>query len=59
METLEERYRDDPGLLEFYKRKLLRRGWAGCVDKVEKEYIRRAKRAGYSYRNPPPPGWEG
>ncbi len=43
METLEERYKDDPKLLDLYKRKLLKPGWAGKKDPVEKEYVRRAK----------------
>ncbi len=42
-ETLEERYADDSQLLRLYKRKLLKPGWAGKKDAVEKEYIRRMK----------------
>ena len=38
--TLEERYRDDPGLLELYKRKLFIPGWAGELDDVEFAYIK-------------------
>lgn len=38
--TLEERYRDDPGLLEFYIRKLLIPGWPGELDDVELAYIK-------------------
>ena len=39
--TLEERYRDDPGLLQFYKKKLLIPGWAGELDKEELSYIKK------------------
>jgi len=31
-------YKDDPGLLEFYKRKLLQRSWAGARTGTEKRY---------------------
>lgn len=41
VETLEERYRDDPVLLELYKEKLLIRGWAGVLKDYEREYIAR------------------
>jgi len=41
METLEERYRDDPELLEWYKRKLLEPGWAGDLDGAEYRYVRK------------------
>lgn len=39
METLETRYRDDPVLLEFYKKKLLEPGWAYMIDDIEAAYI--------------------
>ena len=35
---LKRRYANDPDLLEFYKRKLLQRGWAGVADDVEQAY---------------------
>ena len=38
--TLEERYANDPWLLELHKEKLLEPGWAGDLDDVELEYIR-------------------
>ena len=38
--TLEERYRDGPQLLEFYKENLLEPGWAGEIDRVELTYIK-------------------
>lgn len=38
--TLEERYANDPWLLELYKEKLLEPGWAGELDNVELEYIK-------------------
>ena len=41
VETLEERYREDPVLLEFYQKKLLIPGWAGVLDDCEREYLRR------------------
>lgn len=41
--TLEARYRDDPALLRFYKKKLLLAGWAGQMDAVEREYVRRQR----------------
>ena len=37
--ALAERYRNDPGLLAFYRKKLLIRGWAGRTDDVERAYI--------------------
>lgn len=43
-ETLEERYADDPELLEFHRRKLPRRGWAGKLDCTEREHVRRSRR---------------
>ena len=41
METLEERYKDDPVLLAFYKTNLVRRGWAGKMDDCEREWLTR------------------
>ena len=38
--TLEERYREDPDLLQFYKRNLLVPGWAGELDKEELAYVK-------------------
>jgi hypothetical protein len=32
-------YRDDPALLEFYARRLLRKGWAGQRTPAEARYI--------------------
>ena len=37
--TLEERYANDPWLLEFYKEGLLEPGWGGDLDDVELEYV--------------------
>jgi hypothetical protein len=37
---LEERYANDPWLLECYKVNLLDPGWAGELDDVELEYIK-------------------
>ncbi len=37
--ALADRYRNDPQLLAFYRKKLLVRGWAGRTDEVEKAYI--------------------
>lgn len=47
-ETLEERYRDDPVLLEFYKKRLLIKGSAGVLDECEQEYLRRMKPPWYA-----------
>ena len=41
--TLEEKYKSDPILLAFLKKKLQIRGWAGKLDDVEREYLDRAK----------------
>jgi len=38
--TLEERYTSDPGLLAFYKKKLLIPGWAGELKRYELQYIK-------------------
>lgn len=40
METLKDRYKDDPILLRLYRKKLPKRNWAGRKDDVEKEYCR-------------------
>lgn len=37
--ALAERYRNDPALLAFYRKKLLVKGWAGRTDPIEKAYI--------------------
>ncbi|MFC1956731.1 hypothetical protein ACFLVY_00320 [Chloroflexota bacterium] len=39
METLKERYKNDPFLLAFHKKKLLEPDWPGQVDNVEADYI--------------------
>jgi len=41
MQTLEERYRNDPELLEFYRRKLLWPSWAGDLDEAEYRHVRK------------------
>ena len=38
--TLEERYANDPWLLEYYREGLLEPGWAGELDDVELQYIK-------------------
>jgi len=48
--TLEERYADDPGFLEFYREKLLEPGWAGDLDDVELQYIKSELRKSPSLR---------
>ena len=48
--TLEERYKNDPWLLELYKEKLLEAGWAGELDDVELEYIKSELRKSPSLR---------
>jgi hypothetical protein len=35
---LAKRYKSDPDLLAFYRRRLLQNGWAGNADEVEKAY---------------------
>ena len=40
--TLDELYKDDPGLLEFYEENLLIPEWAGELTTVELIYIRSA-----------------
>ena len=36
---LARRYKSDPDMLAFYRRKLLQMGWAGNTDDVEKAYM--------------------
>ena len=48
--TLEERYADGPGLLLFYRKKLLEPGWAGELDSVELAYIKSELRQSASLR---------
>ena len=36
---LAKRYKGDPDLLAFYRRRLLQQGWAGNIDDVEKAYM--------------------
>ena len=38
--SLEERYANDPTLLNLYKKNLLEPGWAGEIDRDELEYIK-------------------
>jgi hypothetical protein len=38
--SLEERYANDPELLEFYRENLLETGWAGELDPDELAYIK-------------------
>jgi hypothetical protein len=35
---LAKRYKSDPDLLAFYRRRLLQKGWAGTTDEVERAY---------------------
>ncbi len=49
-EILEERYQDDPVLLEFYKERLLIKGWAEQLDDCEREYLRRMNPPWYAQR---------
>lgn len=39
METLEQKYKNDPALLKLYKTKLLIPGWAGELDDLEAAYV--------------------
>lgn len=43
-EALANRYVGDAGLLALYKKKLPKRGWAGRLDVVEREYVRWVRR---------------
>jgi len=38
--SLDERYANDPQLLEFYKKKLLEPGWAGDLSPDEFAYVK-------------------
>ena len=38
--TLEERYANDPWLLEYYRKNLLELGWAGDLDDVELKHVK-------------------
>ncbi len=51
---LADRYAGDEALLELHIRKQLKPGWAGSVDAVERDYIRRAKVALGTYVPVPP-----
>jgi hypothetical protein len=48
--SLEEKYANDPELLEFYKQKLLEPGWAGKLDPDELAYLRSQLRRSPSLR---------
>jgi|GEM_PF-1789218 len=48
--TLDEIYTGDPGLLKFYKRKLLEPGWAGELKPYELAYIKAQLRQSPSLR---------
>jgi len=48
--TLEERYADNPWLLQYYREALLEPGWAGELDDVELEYIKSELRKSPSLR---------
>ena len=48
--TLEERYKDDPDFLEFYRESLIVPGWAGQLDSVELAYIKGELRKSPSLR---------
>ena len=60
METLEsqaaiesglaQEYKNDPQLLAFYKRKLLRRGWAGTYTPAEGKYVSLVHKAEGKYQ---------
>jgi hypothetical protein len=54
MTPLERRYQGAPELLQLYSRKLLKPGWAGATDHLEREFIRMARQvAGYRPRGRP------
>jgi len=40
--SLEDRYHDDLTLLKFYQKKLIYPGWAGELDRLELDYIRKS-----------------
>ncbi len=48
IQTLRERYKDEPELLAFYQKKLIEPGWSGPIDNVElafiKEKLRKSQR---------------
>ena len=48
--TLDEIPEDDPGLLKFYKKKLLIPGWAGEIKPFELDYIKSQLRASPSLK---------
>jgi len=48
--SLEERYADDPELLEFYRKNLLEPGWAGELDPHELAFIKSKLRQSPSLR---------
>jgi len=50
MMTLDEIHGDDPGLLKFYKEKLLIPGWAGEIRPFELDYIKSQLRASPSLK---------
>ena len=39
-----ERYRDDPEVLALYTKKLLKPGWAGVKDDVERQFVAATRR---------------
>jgi len=41
---LQERYRDDAEVLALYAKKLLRPGWAGTMDDVERQFVAATRR---------------
>jgi len=48
--TLEERYANDPWLLDLYREKLLEPGWAGELDTVGLQYIKSSLKQSPSLR---------
>ena len=44
MMTLGERYDADPTLLDVYSKKLLKPGWAGAMDDVERQFVAATRR---------------
>jgi len=42
--NLEDRYRRDPILRDFYSRRLLKTGWAGTRDDIERAYAAASRR---------------
>lgn len=43
-EALANRYAGDPALLNMYAKRLAKRGWAGRMDAVEREYVKWVRR---------------